>query len=117
MANKLTIKEQFEMVNEVLETAGRDDLVEFINGRIAILEKKTANRKSTKDNEENVRLMGVIMDELAKVDRVTVSELMKTNEELGELSNQKVSSLLKALKESDKVVKTMDKKKAYFSVA
>ena len=117
MANKMTQKDFFNEIIALAEANGRDDIVEFAEGRIEALNKKTANRKASATSEENVRLMGIVVDELAKVDKATVSELMKANPELGELSNQKVSSLLKTLKESDKVVKTMDKKKAYFSLA
>lgn len=48
---------------------------------------------------------------------LTVSELMSANEEIGAMSNQKVSALLKKLKEDERVIRVEDKKKAYFSVA
>lgn len=47
---------------------------------------------------------------------ITVTELLK-DERLEGFTNQKISALLRQLKDEDKVVKTMEKKKAYFAVA
>ena len=47
---------------------------------------------------------------------MTVTELQATSDMLGSLSNQKVSSLLRQLVDTNKVVKVVDKKKAFFSL-
>jgi hypothetical protein len=47
---------------------------------------------------------------------VTISELMKDNR-LADYSNQKLSALLKKLVAANEVVRTEDKKKAFFSIA
>ena len=48
---------------------------------------------------------------------MTVTEMQGASAELGELSNQKVSALVRQLVEGGKVVKTIDKKVSRFSLA
>ena len=80
-------------------------------------EKKSANRKPTKTQEKNVKILALIKDVLAGFDEpVTISELQAADEILGGLSNQKVSSLVRKLVETEEVVKTVEKKKSYFAI-
>ena len=55
-------------------------------------------------------------DEQARIEG-RISEIQDANDRLGELSNQKMSALLKKLVDTEKVVKTTDKKVTYFSIA
>lgn len=48
---------------------------------------------------------------------MTVSEMQKASDKLAEYSNQKISAILRKMVESGMVVKTVDKKKSYFSIA
>lgn len=66
------------------------------------------------------------MEELAKVGKpITITDLMNSSEVVKEyrlengnaLSNQKISAIFKQLVESNKIVKVIDKKKSYFSIA
>jgi hypothetical protein len=115
MANKKTLKDYFNEIIALAEENGRDDLVEFAKGRIEVLNKKTA-RKPSKTDEANAHIKEVIVETLSGVEKATVSELIKLNDELRELSNQKVSALLRQLVETGKVEKFVDKKKSYFSI-
>ena len=117
MANKLTIKEQFVMVNEVLKAAGRDDLVEFINGRIEVQGKKHSSKKQTATQKANEELKNTIVEVLTGAEPMTVTDLMKSNDELGEYSNQKISALLRQLVNDKIVNRTVEKNKTYFSIA
>ena len=47
---------------------------------------------------------------------VTVTELQEANEDMANYSNQKLSALLRMLVNAGRIVKTIDKKKSYFSV-
>ena len=47
---------------------------------------------------------------------VTSTELQELDSEMANYSNQKLSALLKQLVEENRVVKTVDKKKSYFSI-
>ena len=67
---KITVRSQFEAVREVLAQAGREDLVEFIDGRIAqTVKKNTTERKPTAKQVENE---GYKSDILAWMDAGTV---------------------------------------------
>lgn len=93
-----------------------DEFVEFLEGRIAVLDKKSANRK-TKVNESDEELKVAVLDTLSALgEPSTVSALMKANERLGVESNQKVSAILRKLIAEDKVLREKDKKTTLFSL-
>ena len=104
---------------EIVEGANVDnseEIIDFLNHEIELAKKKSSVK--TKTQKENEVLMEVVFNALAEVGKpVTVSELMEANEEVGAMKNQKVSALLKKLKEDERVVRVEDKRKAYFSIA
>ena len=116
---KMTKRDYFSKLIEIVEDANIDnsaEIVDFLNHEIELLKKKS--NVKTKTQKENEVLMEVVFNALAEVGKpVTVSELMEANEEVGVMKNQKVSALLKKLKEDERVVRVEDKKKAYFSIA
>ena len=118
---KVTKKERFEMIKEIVLNAGLDneaEMVEFIDNEINLLNKKRASGAKTATQKENEVLVEKLYAVLAEIGRpVTVSELQKENEDFGAMSNQKVSALMKKLKDAGRVNKVDDKKKAYFSIA
>ena len=116
MTNKMTIRDYFNEVIALATANDRPDLVEFAKGRIAVLDKKADNKKPTKTQEENVAIKDEILSVLTS-DGVTVTELQGKSELLGGLSNQRVSALLRQMVADNLVVKSVDKKKSYFSLA
>lgn len=82
---------------------------------IAIEKKASADRKPTKAQAQNEEIKSQILDLMNENQLYTVTELMKALPM--EISNQKVSALLRQLKESGAVVRTEEKGKAYFSLA
>ena len=117
MANKKTQKEFFNDIIALAKANDREDLVEFAQSRIDAIDKKSANKKQTATQAENEGLKVKIAEVLGGFEKATVSELMKADTELGALSNQKVTALLRQMVADGKVVKTADKKKSYFSIA
>lgn len=121
MANKLTKKENFKRVIEVLEERGLTDLVEVMQHEIDLIEKKSANKTATKNQQANEGIKEVILKELARVGKpVTITELINESAEIVALtggSNQKVSALMTQLKNTGAIVRTQDGKKALFSIA
>ena len=94
-----------------------DEMVQFCEGRIAVLDNKSASRKPTKTQAENEVLKVKVLDVLG-TEGITVTEVMSKDAELGALSNQKVSALLKALVTEGKVIKSEgEKRKSIFSLA
>ena len=116
MTNKMTQRDFFNEIIALAEANEREDIVEFAKGRIAVLDKKSGNKKPTKTQEENEVLKGVILETLTN-EGVTVSELQSKNEVLGTLSNQRVSAILRQMVADGKVAKTIEKKKSFFSLA
>ena len=114
MANKITKKEMFTMIKaQVKDNA---EMVAFIDHEIELLDKKASNKKATKTQEANIGIKSTILTVLEGAKPMTVTEMQGASAELGELSNQKVSALVRQLVEAGKVVKTIDKKVSRFSL-
>ena len=116
---KATKKEMFRKLIELAQENERTDLVEFCEHEIELLNKKASASGQTKTQAENEKIKIVIAEELTRIERaVTISELIKESESLGQYSNQKLSALLKQMVENDKTVtKIIDKKKSLFTIA
>lgn len=115
MANKITKKEMFTMIKAQVEDNA--EMVAFIDHEIELLEKKARNKKATKTQEENVGIKSTILLVLKGGKSMTITEMQGASAELGKLSNQKVSALVRQLVGSGEVVKTIDKKVSRFSLA
>lgn len=119
---KITKRERFmELINlvNVSEVESKSEMVAFLEHEIELLERKSSSSAKTKTQQEHEKIMALIVEELGKVGKpVTVTELIKESVVMAEYSNQKLSSLLKKLTEAENpvVVKTIEKKKSYFSL-
>jgi arginyl-tRNA synthetase len=97
-------------------TISNKALVEFLNHEIELVSKKRNGQ--TKTQKENEKLVEVVFEAIANAGHpVTVTELFKAVESDEIKSAQKLSALVKKLKDADRVVRTEDKKVAYFSIA
>ena len=114
---KMTKREMFEMIKGVC--ANDTKIVEFCEHEIELLNRKSSKSTQTKTQIENENIKGAIVNALTEIAKpVTITEMQELNTEMANYSNQKLSALLKQLVENDKkVVKTVDKKKSYFTVA
>ena len=121
MSNKTTKRDNFISIIEVLKELGKNELVEVMNHEIELLDKKKANGKMTKTQVANEDIKALILEELARVGKpVSITELISESAEIAEKcgnSNQKVSALMTQLKNAGSVVRTIEGKKALFSVA
>ena len=121
MAEKrITKKENFKAIIEILQNNNREDLVQVMEHEIALIEKKASSAKLTKTQEANQDIKTLIMQELVRLgEPVTITDLLKNSAELYEAtagSNQKVSALMTQLKTSGQVIRGQVGKKAVFSV-
>ena len=118
MANekKMTKREKFEMLKALSEVKANPMLTEFIDHELALLAKKNASeKKPTAVQVANEALKQTIMDVMVENGcLMTITDIQKSCEGLAELSNQKVSALVRQLKEDGKVEKVEDKRKSYF---
>ena len=111
---KITKRDMFAELKAMAETAGRDDLVEFINHEVELLVKKSSKRAKP----ENEEMYKEVISVLATFDKpVTVSEILASGKlDIAKYSNQRIAALLKKGIENDEVVKVTDKKKSLFSI-
>lgn len=121
MANsKMTKKDWFATIRAMVEGSGNereDEILAFIDHEVELLEKKSSKSGQTKIQKENVEVVAKIENALREVGKVvTITELQSASEEMGAYSNQKLSALLKQMVSKGTVVRTEDKKKAYFSL-
>lgn len=116
---KITKRDNFNKLLTIKEVAEDTQLVEFINHELELLDRKSASHSTAKtaNQKANEEIKTKIVDALVQLGKSTISELQAGNEEMAEYSNQKLSALLKQLVDSKQVIRTMEKKKAYFEVA
>lgn len=132
MEIKITKKMRFEELKGILETMERQDLVDFVNHEIELIDKKAISRKAGtgKKAKENEAIAEIILEAMEKVGKpTTITDLLKVDiladyvtEDGKPLSNQKVSAILKPLLRTEEnpngtVVRTMDKKTTLFAIA
>ena len=108
---------------EVLREMAQNEVIKanlnfanYVAHEIELLEKKSANRKSTKTQTENVGIKTEILKALEGSEGMTVSQIMPLVSE-GAYTNQKISSLLRQLVESGEVVRYTEKRVALFRLA
>ena len=85
--------------------------------REQFVKKNSAERKPTANQVENQGYKADILAYLGTVENATITDLMKAVPSLAELSNQRVSAIVRQLKDSGEVVREEIKRKAYFSIA
>jgi hypothetical protein len=115
MEKRITKRDYFNELKGLV--ANRQDLVDFINHELELLDKKSSTKTPTKTQIENESLKNVIVEVLTNATQpLTINEITNANDKLVGLSNQKISALLIQLIGANLVVRTSDKKKAYFSI-
>lgn len=131
--NKITKKEYFAIVKGIVEQSSADnkaDIVAFLDHEVELLDKKSGKSKATPTQAANIVTLNVIKEVLADRNKpATITELLtdarlqsytettKDGEKTIAMTNQKLSSLVKKLVDVGEVVRTEEKKKAYFSLA
>ena len=120
-STKVTKRERFAQLMAIVEAsnvANATELKEFIEHEVELLNKKNSRSgKPTKTQVENETIKVQIVSILERVRKpMTVTQLLSESELAG-LSNQKISALLTQLRESGKVMRTVEKKVAYYSMA
>ena len=116
MEKKMTKREMFEQIKR--NYALTEAEVQFIDHELELLAKKnSADKKPTKAQVENEGIKAEILEGMEVGKLYTITDLIKSIPAIAELSNQRVSALVRQLVEDKVVVRTEDKRKAYFSKA
>ena len=102
---------------EVMVTVPSDVIVDRMKKDIEMASKKSSKTgKPTKTQVENETIKAQIISVLERIGKpMTVTQLLAESEFTG-LSNQKVSALLTQLRKSGEVVRTIEKKVAFYSL-
>lgn len=91
--------------------------VEFIDHELELLNKKnSAEKKPTAQQTANEGIKTAIVEGMEVNRLYTVTEVIKSIPACADMTNQRVSALLRQLVEAGKVKRTEDKRKAYFSL-
>lgn len=118
MENKMTKLQIVTMMLANAEISANEVFKAYLENEKALLEKKASNRKATKTQTENVSIKATILTVLEDFNKpMTITDIQSANEDLKALSNQKISALVKQLKDNGLVVKSVEKGKSLFSLA
>jgi ribonuclease HII len=116
MANskKLTKKEKFEMLKKIQAVKDNATLVEFIDHEIELLEKKNSSEKKPTANQvANEGIKQAILNGMEVGKKYTITDIIKSVPECADLTNQRVSSLVRQLVPNS-IERVEEKRKAYF---
>lgn len=129
----MTKKEMFERVIALVEgteVEEKAEIVDKLRHEVELLDNRKSASKPTAIQKANETIAHTIKVVLAEQENpVTITDLLKDarlatyNVMKGEtavtetMTNQKLSSIMKKLVDAKEVVKTMDKKRAFFSIA
>jgi polyhydroxyalkanoate synthesis regulator phasin len=118
---KMTKATAWGIVKDIVENSNHPqsaELIAKIDNEIALLAKKnSAEKKPTVQQVANEGIKTAIVDGMESGTAYTITDIIKSVPECAELTNQRVSALMRQLVESGAVVRTEDKRKAYFSKA
>ena len=87
----------------------------LVNFKASIDKKNSAERKPTATQTENVGLKVAILEGMESGKAYTIGDLMKEIPALADLTNQRVSALVRQLKDDGLVTREEIKRKAYFT--
>lgn len=117
---KMTKRDYFNGLLEMPEVKANPNMVKFIEHELELLAKKNSfEKKPTAAQKVNEGIKLEILEHLtAEPDRLfSISEMQKAFPCCAELSNQRVSALIRQLIADGKVERLEEKRKAYFRLA
>ena len=120
MTNKKTINENLTEIRDLMREMGREDLAEFCEARIAQNAKKSsAERKPTARQIENETYKADILAWMEPQVLYCAGDIVKGVPSIvaANLSVSRVAPMLAQLAEGKKLVRTEDKRKAYYTLA
>lgn len=106
-----------QMFNQIKAHLTDKDEIAFIDHEIELVTKKNASKSSkpTKKQEANADIKTALYEAMEDGKPYTIGEMQKAFDCLADLTNQKVSALVRQLKDEGKVERTEIKRVAYFT--
>ena len=116
---RMTKAQKFQMLADLPAVKADPMLSEFIAHEMELLTKKnTADKKPTAQQEANAVIKQNVLTVLADGKKRTVSELLKMVPDLPDtMTNQRMSALVRQMVDAGQVVRSEDKRKAFFAIA
>ena len=116
---RMTKAQKFQMLADLPAVKADPMLSEFIAHEMELLAKKnTAVKKPTAQQEANAVIKQNVLTVLADGKKRTVSELLKMVPDLPDtMTNQRMSALVRQMVDAGQVVRSEDKRKAFFAIA
>ena len=116
---RMTKAQKFQMLADLPAVKADPMLSEFIAHEMELLTKKnTADKKPTAQQEVNAVIKQNVLTVLADGKKRTVSELLKMGPDLPDtMTNQRMSALVRQMVDAGQVVRSEDKRKAFFAIA
>lgn len=119
MSKKMTHKDYFSALLNMAEVKAYPGMEDFITGRISALEKKASapHKETEQDKEKNeikASVLTFLQDNPDK--QYTITQLMKEVPGLpADISNQKLTALVRQLLLAEQVSKVVEKRVSYFT--
>ena len=118
---KPTLRDNFNEIREILVNGNYPDhLIEFVDGRLAQLDKKnSAERKPTAKQTENAGFKSDILAAIEPDTLYTAADITKVVPSIAAagLTVQRVSAMLSQMVTAGTLVRTEDKRKNFYSLA
>ena len=114
-SKKMTKRDYFNSLLVIDEVANNPELVNFIEHELELLAKKnSAEKKPTAVQTANNGIKESILEGMEDGKKYTITDLIKEIDACAELTNQRVSALVRQMIEDGKVERIEEKRKAYF---
>ena len=115
---KMTKRDYFNALLALEAVKADSALVDFINHELELLAKKNASEKKlTPTQKENLTIQEAILNYMEDNVLYTITDLLKNVPECAGMSNQRVSAIVRIMREEKKVERIEEKRKAYFRKA
>ena len=112
---KITKAQKFAMLKAIPAVAENAMLVEFIDHELELLSKKnSAEKKPTAQQTANATVADAIYNGMVEGTLYSITDLIKTIPECADLTNQRVSAIVRGMKDTGRVERIEEKRKAYF---
>jgi hypothetical protein len=117
-APRITKAQKFAMIAELPEVKSNPMLSEFIAHELELLaNKNSGEKKLTAQQVANEAIKTAIVEAMVPGTAYTITDIIKSVSACADLTNQRVSALMRQLVEAKAVIRTEDKRKAYFQLA
>ena len=116
----MTKREMFNAILAIDAVSANSEMVEFLKHQIELLDSRKGSSKPTKTQVENMGIKDVIFEVLSESNKPMRVKDLNADSRLADYSPSKITALLRQMLPETgdgRVVKTIEKKISYFSVA